>query len=278
LRTEADATGIMTNLRQGARVGVIGGGFIGLELAATARKAGAEVTVVERSPRVLARAVPADIAEVVAARHQSAGVRMHPDAGVLSATSNNIRLADGRALEFDLVVAGVGALPNSELAEASGLRVENGIVVDNSFRTSDPDIYAAGDCCNFPWRNRRLRLESWKAAQDQGAHVAAAMLGHDGEYAKVPWFWSDQYDLTLQVVGLFDHSRPIHARAGTGEASLVFQLEDDGRLSAVAGIGPGNTAAKDVRVFERLIELGRRHDPSELANPDVNLKSLLRAA
>ncbi|WP_040678760.1 NAD(P)/FAD-dependent oxidoreductase [Rhizobium mesoamericanum] len=278
LRTESDAAAILTKLQRGARVGIIGGGFIGLELAATARNGGADVTVVERSSRILARAVPAEIASVVFARHEAAGVRMLVDSGVLSATLTTITLADGTVLHFDVVIAGIGALPNSELAKASGLEVDNGVVVDSSFRSSDPHIYAAGDCCNFPWRNGRVRLESWKAAQDQGAHVAATMLGHSGEYAKMPWFWSDQYDLTLQVVGLFDPLRATHSRSCSPDTYLVFQFENDGRLSAAAGIGPGNMAAKDVRLLEKLIELGRQHDPAELSNPDVNLKSLVKAA
>lgn len=141
-------------------------------------------------------------------------------------------------------MAGVGSAPNAGLAEAAGLQVTDGIVVDEAFRTSASNIFAAGDCCNFPWRGQRIRLESWKAAQDQGAHVAAAMLGEPPAYNKIPWFWSDQYDLSLQVVGLFDHVREVHTRQGSGDALVVFQLDGEERLGAAAGIGPGNAAAK----------------------------------
>ena len=195
MRTDADAHSILSKLGKGANIGIIGGGFIGLELAAVARKAGAEVTVVEAAPRILGRAVPNEIASVLHERHRAEGVTLMTGTGVSGANDTTINLADGRKMTFDMVVAGVGAAPKSALAEAAGLEVANGIVVDSDFRTSDPNIFAAGDCSNFEWRGARVRLESWKAAQDQGVHAAAAMLGIKERYTKVPWFWSDQYDL-----------------------------------------------------------------------------------
>jgi len=173
---------------------------------------------------------------------------------------------------------GVGALPNTKLAEDAGLAIQNGIIVDRTFRTSDPNIFAAGDCCSFEWRGSRVRLESWKAAQDQGAHVAAAMMGVVEPYANVPWFWSDQYDLTLQVAGLFDMSQSVLKRETAGDQCIVFQCDETGRLAAAAGIGPGNSVAKDIRIFEKLIEKGGAVDPGVLADPAHNLKRLLRAA
>ncbi|WP_420325837.1 NAD(P)/FAD-dependent oxidoreductase [Mameliella sp.] len=278
LRSDRDATAIQAQLRPRARIGIIGGGFIGLELAATARKAGAEVTVIEAAPRVLGRAVPQEIAARVADRHGAEGARLLTGADVAAADARRITLADGTALDFDAVIAGVGARPETALAEAAGITVDNGIVVDGQFRTSDPNIFAAGDCCNFQWRGTRIRLESWKAAQDQGAHVATAMLGGSDAYAKVPWFWSDQYDLTLQVAGLFDMGRPVRCRETGDDKTLVFQCDADGRLSAAAGIGPGNRIAKDLRIFEKLIERGARIDPHVLADPAENLKRQLKAA
>lgn len=278
LRTGEDARVIMSHLKEGARIGLIGGGFIGLELAATARQAGAQVTVIEAAPRVLGRAVPEEIASIVHVRHEREGVTIRTGTGVTDAGQTHITLADGSVLAFDVVVAGVGAIPNTDLAEAAGLKVENGIVVDSAFRTSDPHIFAAGDCCNFVWRGDRVRLESWKASQDQGAHAAAAMLGTTDDYARVPWFWSDQYDLTLQVAGLFDLDRPIHRRQTDEEIRIVFQTDTQGRLSASAGIGPGNAVAKDIRILEKLIERGTPVNPGELADPSFNLKRLLKSA
>lgn len=276
LRTCEDAEAIVPRFEPGVRVGIVGGGFIGLELAGTARGAGAEVTVIEAAPALMARAVPGEIAAAAQARHEAEGVTLKLDTKVASATATGITLAKGEALPFDLVIAGVGSLPDTALASAAGLKVEDGIVVDETLRTSDPHIFAAGDCCRFPWRGASVRLESWKAAQDQGAHAAAAMLGAEEPYAKVPYFWSDQYDMTLQVAGLFDPALPVHRRDTGDETRLVFQC--DGTLRAAAGIGPGNAVAKDIRIFEKLIEREARLDPATLADPATNLKKLLKAA
>lgn len=276
LRTDVQARRIMLEFSSNARIGVIGGGFIGLELAATARQAGAEVTVIETAPRILGRAVPGAIAQIVHARHETAGVKILTGTVVTEAGTNRIVLANGIELEFDAVIAGVGAIPNTELAEKAGLFVDNGIVVDSAFRTSEPNIFAAGDCCNFEWRGARMRLESWKAAQDQGAHAAAAMLGASGEYQKVPWFWSDQFDLTLQVAGQFDLTRDIHHRAASGGVRIVFQCDQDARVSAAAAIGQGNTIARDMSVLEKLIERGTVVAASSLIDPDFRIKGLLK--
>ncbi|MEQ8924145.1 MAG: FAD-dependent oxidoreductase [Marinovum algicola] len=278
LRSDGDAAAIQAALTPGARIGIIGGGFIGLELAATARRAAAEVTVIEAGSRLLGRAVPQEIAAVVSARHAAEGVRLRVGTGVAATDARRITLNDGTALDFDAVIAGVGALPETALAEAAGITVDNGIVVDGQFRTSDRHVFAAGDCCNFQWRGARVRLESWKAAQDQGAHVAAAMLGNLEPYTKVPWFWSDQYDLTLQVAGLFDMTRPVIARDTKDATRIVFQCDTEGCLSAAAGIGPGNAIAKDLRILEKLIERGAKVDPDVLADPSQNLKRHLKAA
>lgn len=278
LRTADEAAALMPRLAHGQRIGIIGAGFIGLELAATARQAGADVSVFQVGPQVLARAVPHQIADLVADRHRAEGVRLHLDVAVVAADATSITLGGGERLTFDTVIAGIGSVPNVELALQAGLRVENGISVDHSLRTSDPDIFAAGDCCNFPWRGKQLRLESWLAAQDQGAHAAAAMLGADIAYDALPWFWSDQYDLTLQVAGLFDPDLPIHERATGPNGMLIFQCGADGGLAAAAGLGIGNELAKDMRVLEKLIERSVHVLPAALSDPDVVLKSLLRAA
>jgi 3-phenylpropionate/trans-cinnamate dioxygenase ferredoxin reductase subunit len=224
--------------------------------------------------------VPEQIAKIVHARHEREGVEILIGSGVKRASATAITLADGTDLAFDTVIAGVGAVPNTGLAETAGLEVDNGIVVDAAFRSSDPNIFAAGDCCNFTWRGNRVRLESWRAAQDQGNFVAASIMGAADEYAKVPWFWSDQFDLTLQVAGLFDLSRDILIRPKSDDTCIVFQCDagEGGGLSAVAGIGPGNAIAKDVRICEKLIERKARVDPGLLIDPSFNLKQLLKAA
>lgn len=277
LRTDFDAQVILSRLTPGAKIGVIGGGFIGLELAALARRVGAEVTVVEAGPRLLGRAVPPQIAHVLQERHSLEGVSLMLDTGVVGASANRIDLANGASMEFDAVIAGVGSLPETGLAEAAGLVVQNGIVVDCDFRTSVPEVFAAGDCCSFDWRGQQVRLESWKAAQDQGEHVALAILGRSVPYNKVPWFWSDQYDLSLQVAGIFDLGAPIHSRATGDGTTIVFQCDAKQHLVAAAGIGPGNATSKDIRIFEKLIERRTIVDADRLADPSQNLKRLLAA-
>jgi 3-phenylpropionate/trans-cinnamate dioxygenase ferredoxin reductase subunit len=150
LRTNEDAMRIVAKFGPGKRVGIIGGGFIGLELAATARRAQAEVTVIEAASALMARAVPTDIACHVQDKHEAEGVEIRTDAKVAAADADSTTLDDGETLRFDSVIAGVGALPNTDLAKAAGLAIDNGILVDGSFRTSAPDVFAAGDCCNFP--------------------------------------------------------------------------------------------------------------------------------
>lgn len=278
LRTDEDAKAIVAHLKPNARVGIIGGGFIGLEMAALAADAGANVTVIEGASRILQRAVPEQIATIMRQAHETRGVTIQTETGVASANVKSITLADGNVLAFDAVIAGVGALPNTELAHKTGLVVTNGIEVDDQFATSDPDIYAGGDCCNFEWAGDRVRLESYKAAQDQACHIAAAMMGQTEPYSQVPWFWSDQYDLTLQVAGLFDMSAPMSERPMPDGMRLVFQCDTQGRLRAVAGVGQGNSIAKHLSIFEKFITRGASPDQDVLRDPEQNIKRLLRAA
>lgn len=149
--------------------------------------------------------------------------------------------------------------------------VNNGVVVDSEFRTSDPLVYAAGDCCSFEWRGASVQLESWKAARDQGSHIAACMMGQAREYSKVPRFWSDQFDMTLLVVGLFDMTSTIYQRPSSPDKRIVFQLTPDGAVSAAAGIGRENEIASDIAVLERLIERSASLSIEVLLDPDTKL-------
>ncbi|MBX5039115.1 FAD-dependent oxidoreductase [Rhizobium lentis] len=284
LRSYGDASAIRPHMAEGNHIAIIGGGFIGLELAASARKLGASVTLLEGLPRVLTRAVPADIAEVVCNRHRGAGVDLL--LGIKMAAIDErpsdvrISLEDGRVIAANLVVVGIGSIPNVALADAAGLVIDNGIAVDQHLQTSDPDIFAAGDCCSFPIRHydgRRVRLESWRNAHEQGALAAANMMGAQETSAAVPWFWSDQYDLTLQIAGLAEGAVTTVRRDLSTEAFILFHLGADGRLLAASGIGPGNAIARDIRLAEMLIAAGRHPDPAALAAPEIKLKQLLAA-
>ena len=209
LRSFEDAIAIRARFQPGARIVIVGGGFIGLELAASARKRGARVTVIEAQSRIMMRGVPEEIAKVIDTRHRDEGVTILCDTGIVSIADNAdnvaITLSTGDVIVADLAIIGIGATPVTALAEASGLETGNGIVVNEWLQTSDPDIYAAGDCCAFPlaiYGGRRVRLEAWRNAQEQGALAARNMLGALEPHQAVPWFWSDQYELGLQVAGL----------------------------------------------------------------------------
>lgn len=284
LRTHADALAIRAALKPGARLAVIGGGFIGLELAATARRLGAEVVLVEGLTRVLSRGVPEEIAAFVAGRHRREGVEIICGAQIAAieeaGDGARLLLAGGARIEADMIVVGIGAVPNTELAEAAGLVIENGIAVDERLCTSDPDIYAAGDCCSFPlphYGGRRVRLEAWRNAQDQGALAAANLIGAAETTASVPWFWSDQYEFTLQIAGLADGAETTVRRDMGEGAFILFHLDSEGRLIAASGIGPGNAVARDIRLAEMLIAAGATPDPLALASPETRLKKLLAA-
>lgn len=284
LRTHADAEAIRLHLAPGKVIAIIGGGFIGLELAATARKLGAEVVLLEGLPRVLSRGVPEEIAAVVAERHRLQGVDIRCNARIVGIEAGEeralIQLGDGDSLVADLVVVGIGAVPNTALAEAAGLVVDNGIAVDETLCTSDPNIFAAGDCCSFPlghYGGRRIRLEAWRNAQDQGTLAAANLLGAAEPIASVPWFWSDQYDLTLQIAGLAEGAATT-VRRDLGEgAFILFHLDASGRLISASGIGKGNAIARDIRLAEMLIAAGKRPSPQALRSTETKLKALLAA-
>lgn len=281
LRTYADALAIRRVIKRGCEVVVIGGGFIGLEVAACAVSRGASVTVIEAGPRLLTRAVPARMAELIRARHERAGVRIETDAMVNRVDANEGRskvvLADGSTRSTDLVLVGIGVMPNVELAQAAGLTVDNGIVVDEMLATSDPHIFAAGDCCLFPHRlyGKRIRLEAWRNAWQQGAAAAANMMGANRPYGNVPWFWSDQYDQTLQVVGLHQEGDIRVVRDLGHNGLLTFYLAAGGRMVAACGFGSLPAIAKEIRFAEMMIERGLAPELEALANPAVNIKSLL---
>ena len=284
LRNFDDSIALRGHMKPGRRIAIIGGGFIGLELASSACALGCEVTLIEAAPRILMRGVPSAIADIVAARHRAAGIDLIVGATIAgidqAGDGHVVALGDGRAIPADCVIAGIGAAPEIALAEAAGLAIDNGVAVDGQLRTSDPHIYAAGDCASFPhplYDGRRIRLEAWRNAFDQGAFVAKAMLGARDEYQAVPWFWSDQHDLNLQIAGLVDEGPDTIARDLGDGALLLFHLTADGRLAAASGIGPLGKIGREVRLAEMLIAKRARPDRAALASPDVKLKSLLAA-
>jgi 3-phenylpropionate/trans-cinnamate dioxygenase ferredoxin reductase component len=283
LRTHDDALRLRASLRSAQRVTVIGGGFIGLELAAAAVSLGCTVTVLEVADRLLGRAVPAEVAALIGARHADAGATIRCgvtlSAVTESATAATVKLGDGSTVDCDVLVVGIGAVPETALAEKAGLDIDNGVKVDGHLATSDPHVFAAGDCCSFPhplYDGHRIRLESWRNAQDQAVVAARNMLGDNRIYDTVPWFWSDQYDLSLQVAGLPSMAAAEVVRSRPDGVDIRYGIDDAGRLVSVAAVGPGNSVAKDVRLAEMAIGKRVVADPVALADPTVNFKQFLR--
>lgn len=276
LRTFADAAAIFSRVEAAASVAIVGGGLIGMELAAVLRGKGIAVSVVEAAARPLGRAVPARFAARLHARHAGEGVRFHLGQGIAEITPDAVLLADGTRVPADIVVSAIGVVPDTGLAEAAGIATGNGILTDAFLRTSDPHVFAAGDCAAVSVAGGHVRFESWRNARSQAETAARNMAGASEAFAAIPWFWSDQYDLGLQVAGLPQQGHDCILRPA-GEGELEFYL-DGGRLVAAAGLGPGNSLAKDIKLAEMLIAAGISPDPAALADPAVNLKALLKSA
>ncbi|RUM23219.1 ferredoxin reductase [Rhizobium vallis] len=274
-RSHADAEAIFANARAGRNVAVIGGGLIGMELASVLRGKDIAVSVIEAAPKPLGRAVPPRFAEKLHARHVAEGVEFHLDRGVAGITEDGVILTDGRVVRADLVVSAIGVAPDIALAHEAGLSTGNGILTDVHLRTSRPNIFAAGDCAAVGQPDGgHMRFESWRNARAQAETAARNMIGAAEAFAALPWFWSDQYDLGLQVVGLPQPTHQSVLRA-TIDGELEFYL-DASRLVAAAGLGVGNGVAKDIKLAEMLIAAGINPEPAALADPSLNLKALLK--
>jgi 3-phenylpropionate/trans-cinnamate dioxygenase ferredoxin reductase component len=282
LRSLHDATVLRGRLTPGTRVLVIGGGFIGLEVAATATTRGCRVTVIEFAHRLMSRVVPAAVASIVQQRHIDAGVDLRCGIGVdrvedLGGVSSVI-LTDGTRVTADLILAGIGVVPNTELAATAGLTVANGISVNEYLQTADPAIFAAGDCCSFPhplYGGQRVRLEAWKNALDHAEIAAKNMLGETTTCATVPWFWSDQYELGVQIAGLHAAAAYEVVRSREDGAEIRFGLDNDGRIVSASGVAQGQSVGRDISLAELMIANRATPRPTELANPAVRLRTLV---
>lgn len=277
LRSIDDVLKIRARLQPEMRVAILGGGYIGLEVAAVLRAMGHSVTVLEMADRVMARVVAPAISQFYEAEHRAHGVEILTEAAVTAVLGDQrvagVRCADGSEVAADVLIVGVGVLPNVELAQACGLRCENGICVDNEGRTSDPLVVAAGDCTWHPNAHygHSLRLESVHNAVEQAKTAAATVCGNSKPYNQVPWFWSDQYDLKLQIAGLtsgYDHS--VVRGEPQSRSFSVFYLRE-GRLIASDNVN----SPQNFMATRKLLAEGVSPSPAQLADPGFALKSLL---
>ena len=272
VRNLADVEAMKPAFQPGRRLLVIGGGYIGLEAAAVARKLGLEVTLVEAAPRILGRVACAETADAIRALHQMHGVQIIEGRGIAkligSGTFEGASLDDNSNIYADFCIVGIGVTPNTELAIAAGISCANGIVTDTMGRCSAPHVWAAGDCAEIELADTRTRLESVGNAIDMGELIAENMLGAEHAYLPTPWFWSDQYDAKLQIAGSNAGYDRVVSRKAEGQSFWYFRGED---LIAV-------DALNDPRAYmigKRLIEAGKSADPAVLADPAAELKGLL---
>lgn len=281
IRDIDDSQGVRARLVAGGvalRVVVIGGGFIGLETAASARKRGAAVTVLEVADRLMGRAVAPEIGAWFKDLHEKHGVAVRLGVTITSIEGagkvERVMLGSGEAVPADLVVAGIGIVPNIELAAVAGLSVSNGIEVDAFGRTSDPDIFAAGDCALQPnaFLGRKLRLESYQNAQDQAMAVARNMVGEPKAYEDSLWVWSDQHDVNLQMTGMPEGYDSLVWRGDRAAGAFMVFYMKEGRIAAINTVNLG----REMKAAQRLMQSRKIFEPAQLADPNVRLLKLAK--
>ncbi len=269
LRTIGDVEEITPHIAPGKRALIVGGGYIGLEVAAALNQAGVDVTLVELQDRILGRVAAAETSAYFRSLHADRGVRLVEGVGLVTLEGEDrvrrARLSEGSCVDVDLVIVGIGVRPSVALAEAAGLAVENGVCVDAQGRTSVAGIWAAGDCASFLWDGRRLRIESVPHASDQAEAVAANILGAKRDYHPRPWFWSDQFDVKLQIAGLNAGYDRIVERKGAKPGSCSYWYFAGEKLLAVDAIND----ARAYMIAKRLIDTGRSPSPLDVADGDL---------
>ncbi|MFT4181965.1 MAG: FAD-dependent oxidoreductase [Rhizobium sp.] len=275
-RDKRDADQLAGEMRAGRRVLIIGGGYIGLEAAAVARHRGLEVTLIEMADRILQRVAAKETADIFRAIHRQHDVVIREKTGLKQLIGKNghvaaAELSDGSTIDVDFVIVGIGVAPNDRLAKEAGLEVGNGIIVDSFARTSDPSIFAVGDCAELPWNGGRIRLESVQNAVDQAEAAAGIIAGGDVPYDPKPWFWSDQYDVKLQIAGFNLGYDETLLRPGAREGAASVWYFKQGRFIAVDAVND----AKAYVTGKKLLETGIDPAKAVLADPAADLKQLL---
>ncbi len=269
-----DADAMEPEFKPGRRVLIIGGGYIGLEAAAVAAKKGLEVTIVEMADRILQRVAAPVTSDYFRALHHTHGVMIREGTGLDRLVGDDrvtgARLTDGVELEIDFAIVGVGIIPATALAESAGLTIANGIATDTQTRTSDPHIWAAGDCASFSYHDQQIRVESVGNAIDMAEVAAQNMMGAGVDYVPAPWFWSDQYDCKLQIAGLNMGYTNVHVRQTEGAVSHWYYRGDT--LIAVDAMND----ARNYMIGKRLIEAGKSPAPAVVCDPATDMKALLR--
>ena len=276
VRDLADADAMAPQFTAGKHVLIIGGGYIGLEAAAVASKLGLKVTVVEMADRILQRVAAPETSDYFRALHTSHGVEIREGVGLDRLLGDDhvtgARLSDGTTIEIDFAIVGVGVNQATILADSAGLATDNGITTDSHGRTSDPSIWAAGDCASVPYHGHAIRIESVGNAIDQAEAVAKNIAGADAPYTPKPWFWSDQYDCKLQIAGLNIGYTDVYVRHGDAPGVQSHWYYKDDILLAVDAMND----PRNYMIGKRLIEAGRSPAPAAITDPATDMKALLK--
>jgi len=277
IRTVSDVDDIQPLFKPGARLLIVGGGFIGLEAASVARRLGVDVLIVESGERILQRAVGPLTSTVIREMHIANGVTLRENVQLISLKntggSKRAELSDGTSVDVDFIIIGIGSQPNTDLAEKAGIPCQNGIIVDEFGRTCDPSIWAAGDCATFPWQGQLIRIESVGNAVDHGECVAINMAGGTVPYEPKPWFWSDQFDSKLQIAGVRNVTDRVVRRNGNGNAMSFWYYNSD-TLTCVEAFND----ARSYMIAKRLLDSGKTIPSHLAADHHMDLKTLLTMA
>lgn len=275
LRSVTDADRLKAMMRSGARLAIVGGGYVGLEVAAASRALGVKPTVIEREPRLLARVASSEIAQFIERHHRTNNVALELDAAVEALEGEEgrvaaVRLTDGRYVACDMALVCVGIIPDDDLARKAGLACSDGIVVDQEARTSDPCIYAIGDCSSrpIPFSGGQGRLQSVPSAVEQARQAAASICGHSLPPSDVPWFWSDQFDLKLRMAGIISGAVESVVRTDAPDSFSIFHLSADRRVKAVESVN----APSDFMAGKQMISRAQVVSPERLRDMAVHIK------
>ena len=281
LRTMAESQAIVNQTKTRNRVLIIGGGFIGMELAASLTSLDKAVTVIESGAQLMGRAIPQEIAGIVQERHEHAGVRFHLDTTVSSVMSDGdsykANLSNGDTVDFDLIIVGIGIRPNLDAFADGDLHTDDGVVTDEYGRTSIDNVYAAGDVASFyhPHYEAHMRLESWKHAQSHGMSVGKNIAGESTAYNEIPWMWSEQYDFNLQLSGIASSYESCVKRGDSPEEGIVYFYLRRNRIIGACGVSVGPKIGRDIRVAGMLAKANQEVDPDVLSDTDQKMQSLL---
>jgi 3-phenylpropionate/trans-cinnamate dioxygenase ferredoxin reductase subunit len=278
LRTMDDTLAIQADAKNGAVALIVGGGWIGLEVAATLSKLGCKSVVVEFADRLCGRAVTPEISAWMLDFHKGHGIDVRLNTGVERFEGDGALqraiLSDGDTIVCTLAVVGIGVLPNVEIAAEAGIEIDNGIKVDDLCRTSDPKIFSAGDVTNHPnaLLGKRIRLESWENAQNQGIAAGKSMLDKGESYSEIPWFWSDQHDANIQMIGLPEAWDEVATRGDTGDNEfMTIYLKDSKIIGAISVNNP-----RDLRFAKRLMQAGKPVSATDIADTSIKMQALLK--